>query len=38
MAKGNNKEFNKQNGNIGTKRTENSQSQEKTAKNKRDGQ
>lgn len=37
MAKGNNKEFNKQNVNIGTKRTENSKQQEKNNKNKRDG-
>jgi hypothetical protein len=37
MSKGNNKEFNKQNASIGTKRTENNQSQEKNTKNKRDG-
>jgi hypothetical protein len=34
MSKGNNKEINKQNHNIGTKRTENSQHQEKDIKNK----
>lgn len=36
MAKGNNKEFNKQNTNIGTKKTENGQHQEKSNKTKKD--
>lgn len=36
MDKGNNKEFNKQNVNIGTKRTENHEQQEKKNRNKRD--
>lgn len=34
MNKGNNKEFNKQNINMGTKRTENSKQQEKKNRNK----
>ena len=37
MSKNNSKEFNKQNVNIGTKRTEDVKHQEKNTKNKRDG-